>query len=31
MEMGRIVREGLASELAKDEGVRRSYLGEALP
>jgi branched-chain amino acid transport system ATP-binding protein len=28
METGRIVREGSASELSKDEGVRRAYLGE---
>jgi branched-chain amino acid transport system ATP-binding protein len=28
METGRIVREGTASELARDENVRRAYLGE---
>jgi branched-chain amino acid transport system ATP-binding protein len=28
METGRIVREGIASELAQDENVRRAYLGE---
>jgi len=28
METGRIVREGAASELSKDESVRRAYLGE---
>ena len=30
METGRIVREGTSSELAKDESVRRAYLGEAI-
>jgi branched-chain amino acid transport system ATP-binding protein len=28
METGRIVRTGPVSELAKDESVRRAYLGE---
>lgn len=28
MEAGRIVREGSATELSQDEGVRRAYLGE---
>ena len=30
METGRIVREGTSGELAKDESVRRAYLGEAV-
>jgi branched-chain amino acid transport system ATP-binding protein len=30
METGQIVREGLASDLAKDENVRHAYLGEAI-
>ncbi len=28
METGRVVMEGLASELAKDPGIKRAYLGE---
>jgi branched-chain amino acid transport system ATP-binding protein len=31
METGRIVRQGLASDLANDESVRHAYLGEAMP
>lgn len=30
MEAGRIVREGSASELSKDENVRRAYLGDLI-
>jgi branched-chain amino acid transport system ATP-binding protein len=30
METGRIVREGSASELSKDESVRRAYLGDLI-